>query len=151
YSGNGGYSLGNTVVSPNLKPEMTTSIEAGFDLDLSLYNASIGATVYKSNTVDQTLPVQVSTATGYSNMRVNVGEVQNKGIETYLRATFIERGDFSISGQVTYTLNRNKVLSLPDGDLILSSVGNNARILAKEGYPFPYLQVTEYNRTPEIG
>lgn len=149
YSGNGGYSLGNTVVSPNLKPEMTTSIEAGFDLDLSLYNASIGATVYKSNTVDQTLPVQVSTATGYSNMRVNVGEVQNKGIETYLRATFIERGDFSISGQVTYTLNRNKVLSLPDGDLILSSVGNNARILAKEGYPFPYLQVTEYNRTPD--
>ncbi|GIL23530.1 MAG: SusC/RagA family TonB-linked outer membrane protein [Bacteroidota bacterium] len=151
YSGNGGFTLGDVVVSPNLKPEITTSVEGGFDLDLNEYGASIGATFYKSNTVDQTVNVQVSRATGYTSMRMNVGEVENKGIETYLRATPIQTSyGLSASVQVTYTLNRNEVIALADGDadLTLSTFGGS-RIVAKKGYPFPYLEVSDYNRTAD--
>jgi len=48
-------------------------------------------------------------------------------------------------------LNRNKVISLSDqSDLIvLSGQGTNARVVAKVGSPFPFLQVSQYNRTPD--
>jgi hypothetical protein len=65
YASGGGFGLKRiTLVSPDLEPEITTSVEAGFDLDLKKYSASIGTTLYKSNTVDQTIPVQISSASG---------------------------------------------------------------------------------------
>ncbi|MBX2901783.1 MAG: SusC/RagA family TonB-linked outer membrane protein [Cyclobacteriaceae bacterium] len=151
YSSGGGFTLGNTVVSPNLKPEITTGVEAGFDLDLIKFNASIGATVYKTNTVNQTIPVQLAGSTGFSNLLTNVGEVENRGIETYLRATPIELANgLSVSAQITYTLNRNEVISLSDqsDELTLSSL-TNARIVARKGLPFPYVSVSQYKRTSD--
>lgn len=152
YSSGGGFSLGNQLVSPDLQPEITTSIEAGFDLDLRLYSASVGMTVYQSNTVDQTIPVSIPSSTGFNQLLTNVGEVQNKGIETYLRVTPIETSSgLTVSLQATYTLNRNEVLSLSDQSdiLILPGSVGNARIVAQVGQPFPLLQVTKYNRTDD--
>jgi TonB-linked SusC/RagA family outer membrane protein len=150
YSTGGGFSLGNTLFAPNLQPEITTSVEGGFDLDLNKYSASIGMTLYKSNTVDQTIPVQISSATGYNTLQTNVGEVENRGIETYFRATPIETSSgLRVFVQATYTLNRNNVVSLSDQSDIMVLPGGvgNARIVAKVGSPFPFLQVTKYNRT----
>ncbi len=64
-----------------LKPERTTSIEAG--LEMTMLNKRLGFdfAYYKNNTVDQILPVAVSTATGYSYKYVNAGEIQNAGCE----------------------------------------------------------------------
>jgi|JI61114C2RNA_FD_contig_121_20926_length_6511_multi_12_in_0_out_0_4 TonB-linked SusC/RagA family outer membrane protein len=152
YASGGGFSLGNNLVAAGLKPEITTSVEAGFDLDLNKYLASIGMTYYKSNTVDQTIPVQVPSSTGFSTLLTNVGEVENRGIETYIRATPIETSyGLSVFMQATYTLARNKVISLSDqSDLLILPGGvGNARIVAKVGQPFPFLQVTEYKRTSE--
>lgn len=73
--------LGNNLVAAGLKPEITTSVEAGFDLDLNKYLASIGMTYYKSNTVDQTIPVQVPSSTGFSTLLTNVGEVENEELK----------------------------------------------------------------------
>ncbi|HMV10232.1 MAG TPA: SusC/RagA family TonB-linked outer membrane protein [Cyclobacteriaceae bacterium] len=151
YSSGGGFGLGNTLVSPDLKPEITTSMETGFDLDLKKYSASIGMTVYKSNTVNQTIPVQISSASGFNTFLTNVGEVENKGLETYLQATPIETS-FGLSAmfRVTYTLNRNEVISLAEGttELNIGSLGQG-RIVAKVGKPFPYVTVTKYNRTED--
>lgn len=152
YPSGGGFSLGNTLFSPDLKPEMTTSVEAGFDLDLKKYAASIGLTVYQSNTVDQTIPVQVSSASGFNTLQTNVGEVQNRGLETYLQFTPIETASgLTVSLRGTYTLNINEVISLSEQSdlMILGTSGTTSRIVAKVGEPFPLLQVTQYNRTPE--
>ena len=149
YVTGGGFGLSNDLVSPNLEPEITTSVEGGFDLDLKKFSASVGMTVYKSNTVNQTIPVQISSASGYNVFRTNVGEVQNNGIETYLQATPIETS-FGLSAmfRVTYTLNRNEVIELADGtDELNIGAQANGRIVAKVGKPFPYLTVTKYNRT----
>lgn len=152
YASGGGFSLGNTLVSPGLEPEMTTSAEAGFDLHLKKYAASIGATVYKSNTVDQTIPIELPSSSGYSSLLTNVGEVENKGLETYVRITPIETTyGLRVTLQGTYTLNRNNVVSLSEGSdlMILPNSVPNARIVAKVGSPFPLLQVTKYKRTEE--
>lgn len=139
-------------MAPGLKPEITTSVEAGFDVDLNKYSASVGLTVYKSNTADQTLPVQIPSSSGYSLLQTNVGEVENRGLETYVQFTPIETpSGFSLSLRANYTLSQNKVISLADGAdiLILPGAVGNARIVAKVGQPFPFLQVTQYNRNDE--
>lgn len=152
YASGGGFTLGNRLVSPDLKPEITTEREAGFDLHLNRYAASIGLTVYKTNTVDQTIPVQMASSTGYSSLLTNVGEVENKGLETYLRFTPITTSfGLSVTLQGNYSLQKNKVVSLSDDSdlMILPGAVGNARIVAKVGSPFPFLQVTEYTRTDD--
>jgi TonB-linked SusC/RagA family outer membrane protein len=152
YSTGGGFSLGNTLVSPGLEPEITTSIETGFDLYLTRYSAMMGITLYKSNTVDQTIPVQIPSSSGYNSMLTNVGEVENKGVEAYLRVTPIETaGGLRVTLQGSYTISKNEVISLSeDADLmILPGAVGNARIVAKVGSPFPFLQVTKYRRNDE--
>lgn len=152
YSTGGGFSLGNTLVSPDLKPEITTTLEAGFDLYLKVYDAMFGATVYRSNTVDQTIPVQLPSSSGYNSLLTNVGEVQNSGLESYFQFTPISTGSgLSVTLRANYTLSRNEVISLSDDSdlMILPGAVANARIVAKVGSPFPFLQVTEYNRTDD--
>jgi TonB-linked SusC/RagA family outer membrane protein len=152
YSSGGGFGLSNRLVSPDLKPEMTNTVEAGFDLDLRKFSASIGATVYKSNTVDQTIPVQMPSSSGYNELLTNVGEVENKGLETYVQFTPVETASgLRVSLRGTFTRNVNKVISLSDESdvMILPGAVGNARIVAKVGKPFPYLQVTDYNRTED--
>jgi TonB-linked SusC/RagA family outer membrane protein len=148
YSSGPGFTQNNTLVSPEINPEITTGIEAGFDLDLSTYLASIGLTVYKTNTVDQTIFVNTSSASGYSTLLTNVGEVQNKGLEAYIRATPIETS-FGLSVMVgaTYTYNENKVIALSNqsDQLVLSTFGGS-RVIAQVGAPFPLLQYTDYDR-----
>ncbi len=152
YSSGAGFTINNGLVSASLKPEITTGAEAGFDFELKKYNISGGLTVYKTNTVDQTISVFVSSASGFQSLLTNVGEVENRGLETYLSFTPIKLAnglEFSVGAN--YTLNRNKVISLSEqsDQLILSSVGTSARVLAKTGQPFPLLQATTYNRDPQ--
>jgi TonB-linked SusC/RagA family outer membrane protein len=152
YPSGGGFGLSNTLVSPDLKPEMTISTEAGFDLTLKKYSSAIGATIYKSSTVDQTIPIQISSSSGFNQFLTNVGEVENKGFEGYLQFTPIETATgFRVSLRGTYTYNQNEVISLSEGSdlLILPGSVGNARIVAKVGSPFPFLQTTRYNRNDE--
>ncbi|OZI07793.1 SusC/RagA family TonB-linked outer membrane protein [Siphonobacter sp. BAB-5385] len=152
YASGAGFTLGNTLVASNIKPEMTTGAEVGFDFELKKLGINGGITLYKTNTVDQTITVNVSSASGFSSLRTNVGEVQNKGLESYLNITPIRTASgFEVSLGANYTYNQNEVISLADqlNELVLSSVGTASRVLAKKGSPFPLLQVTTYNRDPQ--
>jgi TonB dependent receptor len=152
YSSGAGFTINNSLVTASLKPEITLGAEAGFDFELKKNNINGGLTVYQTNTVDQTINVFVSTASGFDRLLTNVGEVENKGLETYLNVTPVKLANgFEFSIGANYTLNRNKVISLSDqsDQLILSGIGATSRILAKTGQPFPLLQTTTYNRDPQ--
>jgi hypothetical protein len=152
YASGAGFTLGNVLVSDNIKPEKTNGIEAGLDFELKKYGINGGFTAYKTNTINQTITVKVSTSAGFTDLLTNVGEVENKGLESYLRITPIKTAsgfEFTVGGN--YTLNRNNVLSLSDqsNQLVINSQASSAQILAKVGSPFPLLQTTTYNRDPQ--
>lgn len=152
YSSGAGFTLDNNLVAADIKPEMTIGEEAGFDFELAPLAISGGLTFYKTNTVNQTISVIVSSATGYQTLTTNVGEVVNNGLESYFNITPIKTPNgFSVSLAANYTFNRNKVISLSkqSDQMTLSSDGNTARIIAKVGSPFPLLQTTRYTRDPE--
>ncbi len=75
YPSGAGFTINNGLVSSSLKPEITTGTEAGFDFELKKYTINGGLTVYKTNTVDQTISVFVSSASGFQSLLTNVGEV----------------------------------------------------------------------------
>ena len=110
-----GYRLPNTMQNPDLKPESTTSWEAG--LEMSFFNNRLGfdVTYYKTNTKDEILPLSVSGTTGYIYKYVNSGEIENKGIEIGVHATPVKTHDFEWNTNLTLASNKNKVKSLADG------------------------------------
>jgi len=148
YNNVGGYTLGSRLVSPDLKPETTVSIEGGFDLELVQSRITASFTAYQSNTNDQTVPVGLAVSSGYSSYLTNTGEVENKGIETSLRVVPVRtESGFEVSLGANYTYNENKVLSISNDQtqLNLSTLGN-AGIYAVQGKSFPMLKGTTYNR-----
>lgn len=148
YSGNPGFGIGNTVVSPDIKPEVTTSLEGGFDLEMFKSRVNFSATAYKSNTVDQTIGVQIPTVTGFTNFRTNTGEVQNYGLETSLRVVPVRTSyGLEVSVGANYTYNKNEVLSIStDQSFISLGTFGTANIVAQVGESFPLLKGTTYNK-----
>lgn len=95
----------------NLLPERTNSYEAGIDLRFLSSKIDFKATLYKSNTYNQTLTVPISESSGYSSIIAQTGNIENKGIE--LGLGYREKlGDFNWKTNITASANRNKIVDL---------------------------------------
>jgi TonB-linked SusC/RagA family outer membrane protein len=75
-----------TLPPVDLLPEETKSFELGADVRLWRDRLVLDLTYYNQTTVNQILSVATSTATGYSAMRLNAGEVSNSGVEIMLNS-----------------------------------------------------------------
>jgi TonB-linked SusC/RagA family outer membrane protein len=140
------FSLPNTKNNSELKPEKTISKEIG--LEMSFFNNRLGfdASYYHTNTVDQIIPVAVSTAIGYSSKYLNAGDIENKGLEVSLYATIIKSSDFSWNTNINFTRNRNKVISLYNDskNLQLGTFQGGVSLNASIGKPYGELQSITY-------
>ncbi|TPE45235.1 SusC/RagA family TonB-linked outer membrane protein [Pontibacter mangrovi] len=105
------FSLPNIKNNLELKPERQKSFEAGVEAEF--FNSLFGFdfTWYKSNTVDQIIPVSTTSASGYTQRFVNAGEVENRGFEVTAFVTPFQ-GDFTWNLNLNFSRNRNEVLSL---------------------------------------
>lgn len=114
-TGTPGYHMNTTLKNKDLKPESTTSFEAG--LELSFFNNRLGfeATYYAAETKDQIMPLSVSGSTGYLERVINAGLITNKGVELALNAAPVKTRGFEWNTVVTFASNRNKVKELIDG------------------------------------
>ncbi|HMR91288.1 MAG TPA: SusC/RagA family TonB-linked outer membrane protein [Chitinophagaceae bacterium] len=148
YGGNAGFSVGSGLVAAGLKPEITQGPEMGIDFELLNRKIQGGVTYYKTNTHNQTMNVSVSTASGFSSLRTNIGEVQNTGVESFFRYTPIQsKTGLSVTIGANYALNRNKVISLTDeSDVFNIGSGGGGLVVAEVGQPFPLLKTTYYKR-----
>ncbi len=114
-NGQTGFTRGNTIASPDLKPERTASTEFGADVRFLNNRLGVDFTWYKANSRDMIIPVPVSNATGATRFITNAGEIQNKGFEVTLRATPVRNANFQWEITSNYTRNRNEVISIRDG------------------------------------
>jgi TonB-linked SusC/RagA family outer membrane protein len=103
------------LLNPDLKPERTKSYEVG--LETKFFNNRFGfdLSLYKTNSIDQIMPVNISPSSGYTQRYVNSGEIENKGIELALNATIVKASGFTWDMQVNWFKNKNTVLSLYEG------------------------------------
>jgi TonB-linked SusC/RagA family outer membrane protein len=140
------FSVPSTKNNANLRPERTKSVELGIEMKVLNNRLGFDFSVYKTNTIDQILPVSVSTATGYSTKYVNSGEIQNKGIEIALMATAMKSDKFQWDIIVNWSKNVNEVLALYDGvdNLMLGSFQGGISINATVGQPYGTIQGSDY-------
>ncbi|MCD0487407.1 TonB-dependent receptor [Pedobacter sp. MC2016-14] len=130
YLGNSGY-IPNVLGDKNLKWETTE--QKNFGLDLGLFNnrISILADYYIKNTSDLLVGIATPGSSGFLSRFTNVGEIQNKGFEFELTTKNLT-GEFKWNTSFNMSFNRNKVISLPGGELY-GGLGNLN--IAREGLP----------------
>lgn len=131
-----GYTLGNQIGSPNLKPEITTAFEVGTELGFLKNRISIDFSYYENKSKNQILAIPISNATGFSSRVVNAGLVKNRGIELGVRTTPVKTS-YGLTWEVygTYTRNRNEVSGL-DVDQIVLGGYSGMGIVAANGMPY---------------
>jgi TonB-linked SusC/RagA family outer membrane protein len=109
------FSVPSTKNNGQLKPERTKSTEIG--IETSFLNSRIGleANIYQSNSINQIIPINVSTASGYSFRYVNAGTVRNRGVELSGFVTPFRNDNVTWTINANWTKNQNRVTELFEG------------------------------------
>jgi TonB-linked SusC/RagA family outer membrane protein len=130
-----------TLNNAKIKPQTTTSIEAGLQLAMFLNRLRVDASYYDATTVDLILPVQVTRSSGVLRVWDNVGEIRNRGIELSLGATVYKSNDLTVDIDLNWAKNNNEVIKAGSDDandeetLVLGGQWN-MNLEAREGYPY---------------
>lgn len=110
------------ISNPDLKWERSIEINPGIDFGL-LYNRITGSIDYYERKSDQLLLYNpISSTTGFNNALINLGKVENKGIEFELRSRNISKENFSWSSTFLASHNKNTLLDFADADGQIQSV-----------------------------
>ena len=146
YGNTVGLSVGNTLPDANLKPEFVTSYEVGGEFSLFNNRVNLDVTYYKQNSIGQVLTVRVPNSTGFSNLLINVGQVDNWGYEADLKGQILKGKKFKLDANVRYSYNDNKVVSLyPNVTEFAYGGYSYAQTYVRLGERFPILKTNGYN------
>jgi len=150
--GTGGFiNRDGTQAIGDLQPELTTSLEFGFDGRFFDNRLGLDVTFYKTNSVNQLLSLPLAPASGFSNQYINAGNIENAGVELTLTGSPIKKNDFTWDVTLNYARNVNSIVSLhPDikQTLLSSGYGRTAGVLVKEGGAYGDLYTEGWARTP---
>lgn len=148
--------LQNPVVGPkpgeSLEPEKQTSIEVGTEWNFRNNKTKFGFTYYNNTTENQFLQIEApnTNSEGYKYYAINAGSIENQGIEISLDEEILNTGSFSWESGINFSLNKNKVLSLPKdlgGRVILTPPGQSAyQYTLIEGEAFGQIEVKKLKR-----
>ncbi|UYQ93980.1 TonB-dependent receptor [Chitinophaga horti] len=105
----------SNLANPQLGWEKTTQYDAGVDVGILNNRISLTVDAYLKRTSALLLTVPVPYTTGYSTALKNYGTVENKGVEVALNTQNLVDKEVSWTSTLTFSLNRNKVISLGEG------------------------------------
>lgn len=98
--------------NPDLKWETTAQFNTGLDFSLWDERLTVNLDYYSKKTTDLLLDRPISSTSGYTYIVDNIGEMQNRGIETGISGEIIRGNEFRWLAQLNISANRNKVLKL---------------------------------------
>ena len=107
-----GYLPSAELYNPSLKWETSVTTNLGVDFGLFKDRLTGSFEWYDTRTKDLLIRKSIPAILGYTSQFVNLGEVQNKGIELTLRGTPVQSRDFRWTVDFIYSQNRNKILKI---------------------------------------
>jgi TonB-linked SusC/RagA family outer membrane protein len=114
-----GTALGNlpSTVSPNanLRPLKVKETEVGIEMKTFENRLNLDLSLYRKNTVDEILNVDISNTSGFSQTKVNVGKLRNQGVEFLLTIVPIKTDGVTWETSFNGSYNISKVLELAAG------------------------------------
>nr|WKN39217.1 SusC/RagA family TonB-linked outer membrane protein [Tunicatimonas sp. TK19036] len=131
------FTVPNTLNNTQLKPEITTSYEAGIELRFFNNRVGLDATYYQNVATNQIIQLPVSGTSGNEFNIVNAGKMTNDGVELMLNAVPLELGSgFVWEVVVNFAKNNNKVVSLAEGQENYQLADHRVTINARVGEPY---------------
>lgn len=117
------------IANPDLKWERSIEINPGLDFGF-FNNALSGSLDYYKRTSDQLLlNTPVAAPTGFTNALVNLGEVENEGVEFELRTRFVSTEKLRWSASFIGSFNKNTLTDLADADGQIVNTGDGSRLV----------------------
>ena len=149
-------SVGTILSNPSVKisdvivPEQSRSLEFGTDLRFLKNRINFDFTWYKGNTINQIVAVPLEPSSGFNQLLVNAGDIQNQGIEVTLNLVPIRTKKFSYSTTFNFARNRSKVVKVTDGITNFGFAANRAATAsAKTGDRLGNLNVVGFRRSAD--
>ncbi|NOY46913.1 MAG: TonB-dependent receptor [Chlorobi bacterium] len=127
--------LGN----PNLKWERTSQIDVGINFGF-FKNNRIGGVIdyYKKKTSNLLLNEPIPGTSGFQTITKNIGSMQNTGVEFMLNTKNVVTNGITWTTSFNISYNKNKVISLPNGDII------EGRNIVRQGEAISDFYMPEY-------
>ena len=146
FGGNASGSNPSVFNNPNLKPEKSKDIELGIELQTLGNRLGLDFSYYKRKTVDLITPLDVSSATGSSNLWLNAGDIENRGIEMVLSGTPVKSDNFSWNIKFNFAKNQSEITRLAEGTefIRLANVQGGISLGAQLGEPFGVIRGSDY-------
>ena len=122
------------IANKELKPEIVTSTEIGFDTRFFEDRIGLDFTYYTSDAKNQILGIQIPISSGYQQKLINAGKIHTSGFEVMLSTTPIQlQNSFRWDLNVNFSSNRSEVVELAPGLTTYTIGTNRITLLAKEG------------------
>ncbi|MFT4094737.1 MAG: SusC/RagA family TonB-linked outer membrane protein [Niabella sp.] len=145
-----GYNNSSILANPNLKPLRTVTTEIGGNIQTFNNRLGLDLALYLGNTKNQILERVIDRSAGFSTEVINAGNVRNTGIELALNTTPVKTRSFKWNSNITFSANKNKIISMPDTSVVLSSgPTGSGQIVAKVGGSMGDLYGLGYVRSPD--
>lgn len=148
-NGKSAYTLPDQLNNLNLKPEITSSVEAGLQLQLFHNLIDLDLTWYNNSSRNQIISLPTSDAFGYSSKLINAGEINNRGFEVVLGINPIRRRDLDWNTTINFSRNRNKIIRLSDAVSSLNLSTSLITLTAQEGEGYGQLYGYDFVYAPE--
>lgn len=112
FNGTTGSVIGLVRGNEMLSPEKQSELELGIDVGVLRNRVGLEFSYYRKKVENLLLPVQVPTSSGFSQRWLNVGTIQNKGIEIAVNATPIQTRKLVWTSQINFWKNTAEVTRL---------------------------------------
>lgn len=126
YNGTGGLEP-TQLANPDLRWEKSNQVDIGLDFGFLNNRISGEIDVYNKKTDDLIYNVPVPGNSGYTSKTVNIGAMENKGLEIVINTDNVVAKNFKWSSNLNMAFNKNKITRL-DGEQTLLA-GNDGRYL----------------------
>ena len=125
-----------------LQPEDNRSFEVGTEWRFAKDRVGVDLTYYKNNNYRQYMEVAAGVGTGFSNFYLNLGNIQNKGLEAIVFAVPVLNKHLKWTSTFNLSSNKNTVVKLSDAG-ISGANANNPLILTGAGVNMYQSQIIE--------
>ncbi len=148
FGGVAGFSVNGRFANPDIKPEFSTDKEVGVELGFLKNRILLSGAYYTTNTTNQTIPISISSTTGFTSAVVNSGVMTNRGVEIDLKVSPIIKTRSGIRWDIggNFSYNENLVKSIAPG---LNEVFVGGAAYAIVDHAYPVLKGDDWTRDPQ--
>ncbi|MFT4698441.1 MAG: TonB-linked SusC/RagA family outer membrane protein [Flavobacteriaceae bacterium] len=118
---------GNSIPNPNLEPFQKSEFEIGFDGRFLNNRLNLDVAYYSNSTTNDIVSAAASQSSGYTSSILNIGKLENKGIEFLIGGTPIKNENFSWSTSFNLGYNDSEIIHTDDEDTPINVDGSQSR------------------------